>query len=186
MSPQSSLEGDEVTEVLQSSTFELPEELESLDGRRFAAGSAEVRQVMRREGLSFDEARLQLVHSRMAQMGVDPSGMPLDPKTVTWDRPLQAPSRRKESAAAAQPREETEAFAGEEAQLLPFGRLTRRASKSDKPLRMAPKVLLAQGVLLLFTVIAGLTLGGWSAGFKHVSLPAQVMEGADLEGSLIP
>lgn len=67
---------------LRSSNFELPQELDD----RTVAGVAEVTQLMHREGLSFDEARLQLVLRRMGEMGVDSSGMPTDPKTFTFDQ----------------------------------------------------------------------------------------------------
>ena len=71
---------------LRSANFELPEdsELSQHDCRRLEEGSLEVRQLMREQGLSFDEARLQLVLKSMEQMGIDASGMPQDPKTVTF------------------------------------------------------------------------------------------------------
>merc|ERR1719414_246609 len=68
-----------------SETFEISSDCLTPDGRHLGAGMAEIRQAMRQEGLSFDEARLQLVRSRMLQMGVDSSGMPTDPKTFTFD-----------------------------------------------------------------------------------------------------
>merc|ERR1719401_649653 len=68
--------------VLTSSTFDMPLDLDD----RTRAGVSEVCQLMRGQGLTFDEARLQLVFSRMAQMGVDESGMPTDPKTFTFDQ----------------------------------------------------------------------------------------------------
>lgn len=69
-----------------SSTFEVSPEFGTLDGRRFGPGMAEVRQVMCQEGISFDEARLQLVWRTMLQNGVDSSGMPTDPKTFTFEQ----------------------------------------------------------------------------------------------------
>jgi len=75
--------GESAAEMgLASGTFELPQELDD----RTRAGVAEVCQLMGSDGLSFDEARLQIVFSRMAQMGVDESGMPTDPKTFTFDQ----------------------------------------------------------------------------------------------------
>lgn len=65
---------------LRSTTFELPEQLDE----RTLAGTAEVRQIMLSEDLDFDAARLRLVQEQMAAMGVDPSGMPLDPKVFTF------------------------------------------------------------------------------------------------------
>mmetsp|Transcript_101219 Transcript_101219/g.315444 ORF Transcript_101219/g.315444 Transcript_101219/m.315444 type:complete len:216 (-) Transcript_101219:147-794(-) len=84
----SAVDGDveAAEDSLRSATFELPPELDAADTSRFSAGMAEVRQVMRQDGLAFDEARLQIVRSRMAQMDVDASGMPNDPKTFTFDQ----------------------------------------------------------------------------------------------------
>mmetsp|Transcript_78049 Transcript_78049/g.181019 ORF Transcript_78049/g.181019 Transcript_78049/m.181019 type:complete len:200 (+) Transcript_78049:73-672(+) len=71
---------------LRSSTFEVPPDLDGIDSCRLELGMVEVRQVMQREGLSFDEARLKLVLARMEQMNVDATGMPNDPKTFTFDQ----------------------------------------------------------------------------------------------------
>jgi len=47
------------------------------------AGAREVHDIMNRQGVSFDEARL-IRHKRILQQhGIDPSGMPLDSKAVT-------------------------------------------------------------------------------------------------------
>eukprot|EP00930_Biecheleria_cincta_P070760 TRINITY_DN58371_c0_g1_i1.p1 TRINITY_DN58371_c0_g1~~TRINITY_DN58371_c0_g1_i1.p1 ORF type:complete len:222 (-),score=44.78 TRINITY_DN58371_c0_g1_i1:70-735(-) len=56
------------------------------DRQRLDEGMAEVMQLMQREGLTFDEARLHIVRNRMALMGVDSSGMPLDPKAFTFEK----------------------------------------------------------------------------------------------------
>jgi hypothetical protein len=52
---------------------------------RLTVSMHEVRQSMLVSVVSFDEARLLLVKSRMAEMGVDESGMPMDPKLFTFD-----------------------------------------------------------------------------------------------------
>lgn len=44
----------------------------------------EVLQVMAEKDLTFDEGRFHMVLTRMAQMGVDASGMPVDSKLVTF------------------------------------------------------------------------------------------------------
>ncbi|CAE8607742.1 unnamed protein product, partial [Polarella glacialis] len=75
----------EVEDGLRSATFEMGD-LNDGDKVRLTAGTAEARQLMQRDGLTFDEARLQIVRTRMALMGVDSSGMPLDPKTFTFDK----------------------------------------------------------------------------------------------------
>lgn len=46
----------------------------------------------RPEVQSFDEARLQLVRGRMAQIGADATGMPTDPKAFTWEQARSRPA----------------------------------------------------------------------------------------------
>lgn len=68
---------------LVSESFPLPDEqaahLRELD----TAGASEVRELMQ-QGLSFDEARLQLVRRRMSAFGIDETGMPTDSRCVTF------------------------------------------------------------------------------------------------------
>ncbi|KAJ7881188.1 hypothetical protein B0H13DRAFT_2199833 [Mycena leptocephala] len=46
-------------------------------------GTREIMEIMRRERVNFDQARL-IRHNRiLAQNGIDPSGMPLDSKAIT-------------------------------------------------------------------------------------------------------
>eukprot|EP00931_Biecheleriopsis_adriatica_P092246 TRINITY_DN66068_c0_g1_i1.p1 TRINITY_DN66068_c0_g1~~TRINITY_DN66068_c0_g1_i1.p1 ORF type:complete len:227 (-),score=54.39 TRINITY_DN66068_c0_g1_i1:227-877(-) len=73
-------------EGLASANFDVEDGLSDGDVLRLTQGMAEVRQLMQRDGMTFDEARLQIVRGRMALMGVDSSGMPLDPKTFTFDK----------------------------------------------------------------------------------------------------
>jgi len=46
-------------------------------------GTQEVMEIMRRENVNFDQARLIRQHRYLAANGVDPSGMPLDAKAIT-------------------------------------------------------------------------------------------------------
>ncbi|KAH8996115.1 hypothetical protein EDB86DRAFT_2804154 [Lactarius hatsudake] len=46
-------------------------------------GTQEVMEIMRRENVTFDQARLIRHHRHLAANGIDPSGMPLDAKAVT-------------------------------------------------------------------------------------------------------
>ncbi|KAI0294333.1 hypothetical protein B0F90DRAFT_1288578 [Multifurca ochricompacta] len=46
-------------------------------------GTREVMEIMRRENVNFDQARLIRHHRHLAANGIDPSGMPLDAKAVT-------------------------------------------------------------------------------------------------------
>jgi hypothetical protein len=73
-------------EVLRSEHFVVPKEgVHSDEGRRLLAGCSEVLQLMEKENLTFDEARLMLVmHKMNAAAGVAEDGMPLDPKAFTF------------------------------------------------------------------------------------------------------
>ncbi|CAE7725691.1 unnamed protein product [Symbiodinium pilosum] len=68
-----------------SATFELEAGLSEEDQQRLTRGMAEASQLMK-DGLTFDEARLKILAQRMAQMGVDSSGMPTDPKAFTFEK----------------------------------------------------------------------------------------------------
>ncbi|KAH9172197.1 hypothetical protein EDB89DRAFT_2069985 [Lactarius sanguifluus] len=46
-------------------------------------GTQEVMEIMRRENVNFDQARLIRHHRHLAANGIDPSGIPLDAKAVT-------------------------------------------------------------------------------------------------------
>ncbi|KAH9971737.1 hypothetical protein BGW80DRAFT_1437819 [Lactifluus volemus] len=46
-------------------------------------GTREVMEIMRRENVNFDQARLIRHHRYLAANSIDPSGMPLDAKAVT-------------------------------------------------------------------------------------------------------
>eukprot|EP00438_Fugacium_kawagutii_P002672 Skav222013 [mRNA] locus=scaffold2020:317996:320846:- [translate_table: standard] len=53
----------------------------------------EVGLLMQTDGLTFDEARLKMVARQMELMGVDPSGMPLDPKAFTFEKDRPVPPK---------------------------------------------------------------------------------------------
>lgn len=48
------------------------------------AAKTRIRLLMELQNLTFDEARLQDTRATMGQNGIDESGMPTDPKTVTF------------------------------------------------------------------------------------------------------
>jgi hypothetical protein len=49
-------------------------------------GTQEVLDIMRRERVTFDQARLIRHNDILARNGIDPSGMPMDSKAVTFSR----------------------------------------------------------------------------------------------------
>eukprot|EP00434_Breviolum_minutum_P010733 symbB.v1.2.009465.t1/scaffold600.1/size182905/5 len=69
-----------------SANWELEENLSDAEQRRLMPGMAEVGHLMQQDGLTFDEARFKMVAKQMELMGVDPSGMPLDPKAFTFEK----------------------------------------------------------------------------------------------------
>jgi len=84
LSPQSQL----VERPFHGQSFELPDQLD----KRTTEGLAEVWELMQKEGLNFDEARLRLVLMRMEEIGVDSTGMPSDPRAFILDRRESHPS----------------------------------------------------------------------------------------------
>mmetsp|Transcript_40101 Transcript_40101/g.106388 ORF Transcript_40101/g.106388 Transcript_40101/m.106388 type:complete len:220 (-) Transcript_40101:142-801(-) len=83
-----------LVDALRSENFDLSD-LAPSDVRRLHAGATEVLAKMSGEGLSFDEARWQLVLQQMASIGADVSGMPTDAKAFTFESGLKnsAPQR---------------------------------------------------------------------------------------------
>jgi hypothetical protein len=70
---------------LSSSAFDIEANISEGDSRAGLdeRGTQEVMEIMRRERVNFDQARL-IRHNRiLARNGIDPSGMPLDSKAVT-------------------------------------------------------------------------------------------------------
>ncbi|CAK8991363.1 UPF0357 protein YCL012C [Durusdinium trenchii] len=76
----------EAEEGCHSVNWHLEEGLSDADKKRLAPGMAEACQLMQEDGLTFDEARFQMVARQMELMGVDPTGMPLDPKAFTFEK----------------------------------------------------------------------------------------------------
>ncbi|EJU03698.1 hypothetical protein DACRYDRAFT_105856 [Dacryopinax primogenitus] len=70
---------------LSSSLFDIESNLEAGDSRSGLdpQGAEEVRRIMAREGVSFDQARLIRHKLLLSRHGIDPSGMPTDPKAIT-------------------------------------------------------------------------------------------------------
>ncbi|KAF8074681.1 hypothetical protein FPV67DRAFT_1559370 [Lyophyllum atratum] len=70
---------------MTSSEFDIEANLRDGDSRAGLdeRGTQEVMEIMRRQRVNFDQARL-IRHNRiLAQNGIDPSGMPLDSKAIT-------------------------------------------------------------------------------------------------------
>ncbi|KAF9009501.1 hypothetical protein BDQ17DRAFT_1274434 [Cyathus striatus] len=70
---------------MSSSAFDIEANIRDGDSRAGLdeQGTREVMEIMRRERVNFDQARL-IRHNRiLARNGIDPSGMPLDAKAVT-------------------------------------------------------------------------------------------------------
>ncbi|KZW00011.1 hypothetical protein EXIGLDRAFT_723168 [Exidia glandulosa HHB12029] len=76
---------DQAAGGLSSSTFDLEGNIFGGDSRvgLDEHGAAEVNDIMRREHVSFDQARVIRQQRYLARNGIDPSGMPLDSKAIT-------------------------------------------------------------------------------------------------------
>ncbi|KAJ8473045.1 hypothetical protein ONZ45_g2887 [Pleurotus djamor] len=70
---------------LSSSAFDIEANIRDGDSRSGLdeRGTQEVMDIMRRERVNFDQARLIRQNRILAANGIDPSGMPLDSKAVT-------------------------------------------------------------------------------------------------------
>ncbi|PIL25138.1 hypothetical protein GSI_13027 [Ganoderma sinense ZZ0214-1] len=70
---------------LTSSTFDIEANIRDGDSRAGLdeRGTQEVLDIMRRERVNFDQARLIRQNQWLAANGIDPSGMPMDAKAVT-------------------------------------------------------------------------------------------------------
>ncbi|KAI0630559.1 hypothetical protein C8Q77DRAFT_1133847 [Trametes polyzona] len=76
---------EQVDAGLSSSTFDIEANIRDGDSRAGLdeRGTQEVLDIMRRERVNFDQARLIRQNRILAAHGIDPSGMPLDAKAVT-------------------------------------------------------------------------------------------------------
>ncbi|KAL1920809.1 uncharacterized protein VTP21DRAFT_11444 [Calcarisporiella thermophila] len=80
--PRSSNFEQDIEDGLTSETFDLNQNLEQNDTRP-GLDSEEIRLIMKREGVSFDQARLLRQQRKLKANNVDPAtGLPLDPKAV--------------------------------------------------------------------------------------------------------
>ncbi|EDR05575.1 uncharacterized protein LACBIDRAFT_191137 [Laccaria bicolor S238N-H82] len=76
---------EQLSAGISSNTFDIEANIRGGDSRSGLddQGTQEVLEIMRRERVNFDQARL-IRHNRiLARNGIDPSGMPLDSKAVT-------------------------------------------------------------------------------------------------------
>lgn len=71
---------------LDSETFSISSNITNNDSRAGLAEEAktEIKKLMTAQNLSFDEARLQYTTTRFGSNGIDSSGLPRDPKLVTF------------------------------------------------------------------------------------------------------
>ncbi|TFK52023.1 hypothetical protein OE88DRAFT_1699412 [Heliocybe sulcata] len=76
---------EQVGAGLSSSAFDIEANIRDGDSRAGLdeRGTQEVMEIMRRERVNFDQARLIRQNQILARNGIDPSGMPLDSKAVT-------------------------------------------------------------------------------------------------------
>ncbi|KAH6916302.1 hypothetical protein BKA70DRAFT_1255288 [Coprinopsis sp. MPI-PUGE-AT-0042] len=77
---------DQVNAGMTSDSFDIEaNNISAGDGRMGLdeQGSREVRDIMKRERVNFDQARLIRQNRILAANGIDPSGMPLDSKAIT-------------------------------------------------------------------------------------------------------
>ncbi|KAK7466309.1 hypothetical protein VKT23_005036 [Stygiomarasmius scandens] len=76
---------DQANAGMSSSAFDIEANIRDGDSRMGLddRGTQEVRDIMRRERVNFDQARLIRQNRILAANGIDPSGMPLDSKAVT-------------------------------------------------------------------------------------------------------
>ena len=83
--PTDSFAGDAAA-GFNSSSFSLAGNIEGGDGRAGLddAAKKEIRRVMKKRGLGFDEARRQVVQDRFRREGIGPDGRPRDPKFVSF------------------------------------------------------------------------------------------------------
>ncbi|KAJ7483203.1 hypothetical protein FB451DRAFT_1233696 [Mycena latifolia] len=75
----------QISAGLSSADFDLEANVREGDSRTGLdeSGTREVMEIMQRERVGFDQARLIRQNRILAQNGIDPSGMPLDSKAVT-------------------------------------------------------------------------------------------------------
>lgn len=77
---------NEAEQGFHSSNFDISENIEGEDSRSGLSGQqkAEVYGIMRRQGVTFDEARRLFTERQFAAAGIGPDGRPLDRKAVVF------------------------------------------------------------------------------------------------------
>jgi len=76
----------DVENGLTSVTFDLNQNIEDGDTRPGLSDTEEIKRIMKRRGVSFDEARLIRQQQLLKKNNVDPvTGLPLDPKAVYFN-----------------------------------------------------------------------------------------------------
>lgn len=79
-------EGD-LENGFSSNNFDITDNIAKNDPRTLdEAAKEEIRSLMQRHNLTFDEARLRYLREKMRANGVDANGVPTDPRTVTFSR----------------------------------------------------------------------------------------------------
>lgn len=82
----SGFEGD-LENGFSSNNFDITDNIANHDPRTLdEAAKEEIRQLMLRHNLTFDDARLRYLREKMLANGVGADGVPIDPKTVTFSR----------------------------------------------------------------------------------------------------
>ncbi|KAF9526080.1 hypothetical protein CPB83DRAFT_876964 [Crepidotus variabilis] len=76
---------DQIGAGINSDNFDIEANIREGDSRTGLneQGTQEILEIMRRERVNFDQARLIRQNRILARNGIDPSGMPLDSKAVT-------------------------------------------------------------------------------------------------------
>lgn len=68
-----------------SPNFDIGENIRNFDNRTLdETAKEEIRQLMQKHNLSFDDARLKYLRDKFQANNIDSTGMPMDPKTVTF------------------------------------------------------------------------------------------------------
>lgn len=77
---------DDFESGFNSDTFSITSNISSSDPRSglLVAAKEQIREIMKNQHVSFDEARLQYTQSELSKHNIDTDGLPRDPKLVTF------------------------------------------------------------------------------------------------------
>lgn len=77
---------DQLEQGLNSENFSISDNLSDSESRTGLdeQSSEEIHRIMETDHVSFDEARRRYFQTRLGENGIDESGVPTDPRTVTW------------------------------------------------------------------------------------------------------